>query len=149
MQDPVRLTDITLVIYPSNHVLVSAPKIVLIGSGQQWKDEVIKEANNYWTDSSVLFYYLDEESIDSDKLSWLYLNIKEADFIIGRLTPNIDDISIISPFISLKKTFCMFDTLSQDLTNWFVTLNPNKDHNNPLSIILEIKHIWSTTRINT
>lgn len=149
MQDANKLTDITLVIYPSNHILIPAPKIVLVGSGTEWKEEVVKEANNYWTTSPVLFYYLDDEPVDTDRLSWLYLNIKESDFVVGMLSDDIFDISIISPFIFQNKTFCMFGDLPNDLVDWYMTLNPNSELNTPLSIILEIKNIWSKKQINT
>ena len=141
MEEPNKLTDITLVIYPSNHVLKNSPKIVLLGKGKEWKDEIVKQTNNYWTETPVLFFYTDEDEYDSDILSWLFLNIQNCDFIIGRLSSDISDVSIISPYVKEDTTFLVYNNINIDLRDWFETINPNKDALTLLSIILKIKDV--------
>jgi len=140
MKDPNRLTDITLVIYPSNYVINNSPKIVLLGKGSEWKDEVVQETNNYWTETPVLFYYVDDTAYDSDVLSWLYLNIKNCNFIIGKLSDDIEDMSLIAPYARDSNTF-LINSLNINLQNWFGVLNPNNT-STILSIILKIKEKW-------
>lgn len=142
MKEANQLTDLTLVIYPSNHVLVPSPKIMLLGKGKEWKDDIVTETNNYWTETPVLFYFVEEEKYDSDILSWLYLNITNSDFIIGKLSSDVDDISLITPFLKDKNTFLLYNNLDLDLQNWFEVLNPNKDLSTNLSIVLKIKEMW-------
>ena len=142
MEEPNRLTDITLVIYPSNHVLKNSPKIALLGKGSHWKDEIVKHANNFWTETPVMFFYTDKESYDSDILSWLFLNIKNCDFIIGQLTEDIEDVSLIAPFASNEKTFLMYKNVKTDFRDWFETVNPNKEITTELPIVLKIKENW-------
>lgn len=142
MEEPKKLTDITLVIYPSNHVLTHSPKVILLGKGKEWKDEIVKEANNYWTDSPLTFLFLDDENYDSDRLSWLFLNIKNSDFIVGKISSDIEDVSLIAPFVKETTTFLLFDSILNDTRNWFETLNPNKNIYSSISIVLRLKDFW-------
>lgn len=142
MEEPKQLTDITLVIYPSNHVLKASPKIVLLGKGKEWKDEIVKHTNNYWTETPVMFFYIDDDDYDSDILSWLFLNIKNCNFIIGKLSSDVEDVSLIAPHIKENSTFLVYDNLNSDLQDWFKTINPNRDILTMLSIILKIKEKW-------
>lgn len=142
MEKPNKLTDITAVIYPSNHVLKNSPKIALLGKGSHWKDELISQANNYWTESPVTFFYSDQDEYDSDVLSWLLLNVNNCHFVVGRITEDIDDIALIAPYVTKTNTFLMYRNVKDDLKDWFETLNPNRESTTDLAIILKIKDIW-------
>lgn len=145
MRDPVALTDITLVTYPSNHVLCAAPKIMLLGKGLDWKDEIVKQTNNFWADAPVMFFYMDDDEYNSDNLSWLFLNIKNSDFIIGRLSDDTSDTALITPFITMHTTFLLYD-IEKPFQDWFMALNPNKDIIGETSIILKIKDKWALNK---
>ncbi|NJO61089.1 MAG: hypothetical protein HC836_23345 [Richelia sp. RM2_1_2] len=123
---------------------MSAPKIVLLGSGLKWKDEIIKITNNTWTETPVAFYYVDTENYDDDILSWLYLNMKNSDFIIGRLATT-DDISLITPFIELEITF-IINEIDSIFATWYNYLNPNSHLSSLPSIVSKIKSVWTESK---
>jgi hypothetical protein len=142
MEEANIITSITLVTYPSNHCLVNGPKIALIGAGREWKEELFNEVNNFWPNMPITFFYIDSDQYDLDNLSWLYLNLKNVDYIIGQINNNIDDISILAPFCQQPSTFLMFaDIVALNMRSWFVELNPNKDYNSTITIILKIKEL--------
>ncbi len=141
MENPTRLTDIVLITYPSNHVLKQSIKIVLLGKGREWKDELINQANEFWTESPLMFFYIDSDQYCSDSLSWLYLHIKNANFIIGNISNDIEDALLVAPFIINETTFVTYDNnVDEDFRNWLESLNPNTLHSSSMpAIILKIK----------
>jgi hypothetical protein len=142
MEEANLVTSITLVTYPSNHCLISGPKIALIGSGSKWKEDIIEVTNNFWSDSPITFFYVDTDEYDLDSLSWLYLNLKNADFLIGKVGTNLTDIAILAPFCREASTFMLFDNdIPLEIRAWFNELNSNSELYNALLVILKIKEL--------
>jgi hypothetical protein len=78
--------DITAVTPPSLHLPSKGPRLLLIGEGYSWKNNIIKtlngDNNTYadFTDVSVppTVYYCDEE----ENYNWLYFQLPHIDQII-------------------------------------------------------------------
>jgi len=143
MQDANLIGDVIAVQYPSNHSLVDNPKILFVGKGLKWKEDLQQRFMEYWTDTPLTFFYVAEDEYTEDNISWIYNNMLHCDFIIGNISDDPIDIALLGPNITKDTTYLMFNEKPANIIQMFyTTLSANHVFKEKNTIILSIKDKW-------